>query len=177
MDKRIVIVALGNRDSGKSTTWYEFFGRVIRTGYKRISFNFREIEIFVKNSSFEEMGEDINEDVFVRNASFEEYGDDAKEYFDINNLPKIVFCSVQYTQKGIETINFFKEHQYYIYIQWLNPGCCDSTSYIDHLKFEESFKDFGEFHIESGKEKKERVLKIKAFIYNWIRQKKQLALG
>ena len=170
MDKKLAIIALGNRNSGKSNTWYEFFGRVIRTGYKKISFNKEETEIFVKNSSFEEMGDDIDEDVFVRNASFEEYGDDADGYFDIDNLPKIVFCSVQYKEKGIETINFFKDHQYYIYIQWLNPGCWDSKSYDDYLNFEESFKDFGEFHIENGKEKKERVLKIKEFIYNWIKK-------
>lgn len=169
--KKVVIIALGNRNSGKSNTWYEFFGRRIRTGYKKISLDNNDCRVFVKNSSFEETRTEIGEHVFVRNASFEEWGDEAKDFFIKNKLPSIIFCSVQYKEKGIETINFFKNQGYYLYIQWLNPGYKDNEKYDDHLNFEEKFKDFGEFNIVEGTEKENRVVKIKEFLVKWYRER------
>ena len=158
-----------NRNAGKSSTWYGLFVRVIRTGWKKLQINGEEIRSFVKNSSFEETGEEINEDVFVRNASFDEYGDEVDEYFGEDDLYDIIFCSVQYTEKGLRTINYFKDRGYFIYIQWLNPGYHDrNEKHEDVLEFEKTFGGYGEFHIVSGKEKVNRVRTIKEFLVKWI---------
>lgn len=119
---KLAIIILGNRNSGKSSTFYELFKRTIRTGWKRLQIEKDKLPLFIKNSSFEEMGPIINNEVFVRNASFEEWGNEAEEYLDANNLPSIILCAVQYTEKGLRTIEFFKKNGYYLYIQWLNPG-------------------------------------------------------
>ncbi len=120
---KIAVISLGNRNAGKSSTWYTIFRRVIRTGIKQLRINSRAHEVFVKNSSFEETDKEVEGffDVFVRNASFEEYGDEIEDFFDEDDLPNIIFCSVQYTEKGKKTITWFQEHGYYLYIQWLNP--------------------------------------------------------
>ena len=171
--KKVVIIALGKPNSGKSNTWYEIFKRTIRTGWKRLTLLNTELEIFVKNSSFEETKKEINIDVFIRNASFEEYGDEVIDFFDLDNLPKIIFCSVQYTEKGIRTINWFKDNGYYLYIQWLNPGYTHKVAYSDFLSFESKFKEFGEFHKISGKEKINRTTAIKRFLIKWITSNKK----
>jgi hypothetical protein len=137
---------------------------------KRLSINKEEIEVLLKNSSFEESGIDIEDylDVLLRNASFEEWGDDVEDYFDESNLPNIVLCSVQYIEKGMHTIQWFKDHGYHLYIQWLNPGFRDEEEYSDTLGFEKEFKAHGEFTKWSGKEKSERVATIRQFLYTWV---------
>jgi hypothetical protein len=167
--QKLAIIALGHRNAGKSNTWYEFFGRTIRSGVKRFTIDKEEVAALVRNSSFEESGIKI-EDYFeahVRNASFEEYGDDIEDYFDEENLPDMVFCSVQYVEKGITTINWLKEKGYHLYIQWLNPGF-HGEPYSDYLGFKEKFEPFGTFTICSGKEKASRVNDIKQFLYRWL---------
>lgn len=136
--KKLAVIALGNRNAGKSSTWYELFGRVIRSGWKTLQINNEEVRSFVKNSSFEETGQEITENVFVRNASFDEYGDDVEDYFGTDDLYNFVFCSVQYTEKGLRNIQYFKDNGYTLYIQWLNPGYHDrnDAKHIDVLGFE-----------------------------------------
>jgi hypothetical protein len=169
MDKtKLAIIILGNRNAGKSITFYELFGRVIRTGYKKIKISKEEVLLFVKNSSFEETDEDINEDVFVRNASFEEYGDEIEDFFDEKDLPRIVLCAVQYNSHGIDTINYFKDHGYYLHINWLNPGFYDGAEYADSLQFESIFSNSGKFLRVSGKAKEDRVIELKKVLANWI---------
>ncbi len=149
-NQKLVIIALGNKNSGKSNTWYEIFGRVIRTGWKKLILSEKEL------------------DIFVRNASFEEWGDNVEDVFNIDNMPSIVFCSVQYTEKGIKTINWFKDNGYYLYIQWLSPGYNDKKEYSDYLKFENEFGPHGLFVKCSGKEKVKRINEIKKFLEQWI---------
>jgi len=166
--RKLAIVALGNRNSGKSSTWYELFGRTIRTGVKRLSVADTKMLVHVRNSSFEEYGDEIEKyfEVFVRNASFEEYGDEVDEYFG-EHIPEIVFCSVQYKEKGIRTISWFRDHGYYIYIQWLNPGHRDAAEYTDDLNFESTFAPYGQFHKVSGKDRVDRIVAIREFLKNW----------
>ncbi len=169
--QKLAIIVLGKPNSGKSSTWYEIFKRTVRTGWKRLKLSNKELNVFLKNSSFEETGKDIHLNIFLRNASFEEYGDEITDFFDTDDLPKIVFCSVQYIEKGIETINWFKKNGYYLYIQWINPGYKHKNEeYPDKLKFEKTFKDYGEFHKVTGKEKVDRASKIKVFLSNWLSQ-------
>jgi hypothetical protein len=143
METKHAIIVLGKPNAGKSTTWYKLFGRVIRSGWKKLNFQNADVPVLVKNSSPEESGIEI--DVFVRNASFEEYGDEIEDYFDLNNLPRIIFCSVQYTDHGKETIDWFVQNNYKIYIQWLNQGYRDSKPYEDYLNFESEYKNKSHF--------------------------------
>lgn len=168
MKKKLAILILGNRNSGKSNTFYELFGKVIKTGHKKIRFDKHDIKLFLKNSSFEEMKQEITDEIFVRNSSFEEITDEAQNYFDENNLPKIILCAVQYKEKGIKTIEYFRDRGYYLYIQWLNPGFKDVEEYSDFFNFKEVFSEYGEFHKVSGKEKKIRTNQIKTFLLNFI---------
>ncbi|MBI1289200.1 MAG: hypothetical protein GC178_16660 [Flavobacteriales bacterium] len=167
--QKLAIIVLGKPNSGKSTTWYSLFGRTIRTGWKRLDIDGEEIEGFVKNSSFEEMGQEISMDVFVRNASFEEYGDEVETYFN-DGLPNVVFCSVQYIEKGVRTIEWFKNQGYFLYIQWLNPGYRLQIEYDDFLRMQERFEAYGRFQKVSGKESGvERVRDIRTFLASWVR--------
>jgi len=166
--QKLAIIVLGKPNSGKSQTWYEIFSRRIRSGWKKLKLGKTKAEIYEKNSSFEEMKQKINIDIFVRNASFEEYGDNVEDYFKGKKIPDIVFCSVQYIEKGIKTIDWFREQGYYLYIQWLNPGYKHKYASDDELKFKEKFESFGEFHERTGKEIKKRTNEIKNFLINWI---------
>ena len=170
-NQKLAIIILGNRNSGKSNTFYELFGRTIKTGWKQLQIDGKNLTLFVKNSSFEEMGEVIDKEVFVRNSSFEERKEEADKFFDKVGLPRIVLCAVQYKEKGLDTIEFFKRNGYYIYIQWLNPGFRDNIEYEDFLKFEERFSSSGQFHKVSGKEKTKRVEQIKQFLIGWMLNK------
>ena len=173
-NQKLAIIILGNRNSGKSNTFYELFGRTIKTGWKQLQIDGKNLTLFVKNSSFEEMGEVIDKEVFVRNSSFEERKEEADKFFDKVGLPRIVLCAVQYKEKGLDTIEFFKRNGYYIYIQWLNPGFRDNIEYEDFLKFEERFSSSGQFHKVSGKEKTKRVEQIKQFLIGWMLSKKDI---
>jgi len=172
--EKIAIIVLGRPNSGKSKTWYELFGRTIRTGFKRLQVGAQIVALFVKNGSFEEMGGDPEIEVFVRNASFEEYGDEIEDYFDEDNLPRIVFCSVQYAEKGLRTIQWFCDNGYQLHIQWLNPGYRHSTEYQDHLEFEKTFRQFGTFSVHSGKEVVNRTEEIRHRLTGWLAERSSL---
>lgn len=166
--KKLAVIALGKRNAGKSNTWYEIFGKKIRSGWKKLKLHNRKQYVYLQNASHEEANTEIEETLFVRNASFEEAGDEPENYFDSDNLPKIIFCSVQYVEKGIRTINWFKDNGYYLYIQWINPGFYGGKKYEDHLGFEKEFKPYGDFKKHTGKEKANRAKEIKEFVFDWL---------
>lgn len=165
---KLAVIALGRPNAGKSSTWYQLFGRTIRTGWKTLELASPE-QAFVQNSSFEETGKVISEEVFVRNASFEESGNEIEDYFNKDEgLPYLVFCSVQYIEKGKRTIKWFVDHGYQLYIQWINPGFRDTQDRVDYLDFEDTFRRYGRFEKRSGKEITERVEEIRSFVTKWI---------
>lgn len=166
--RKIAIIALGKRNAGKSNTWYQLFGKTIRSGLKKLRINNKELLTFVRNSSFEESGDEIENyfDVYVVNSSPEESGYEIEDYFEENNLPNMIFCSVQYVEHGIKTIDWFKKNNYFLYIQWLNPGFKDTSEYDDYLGFEKRFSSAGIFSKRSGKEMTLRVAEIRRFLEN-----------
>jgi len=55
MKNNLVIVIMGNRKSGKSTTWNTLFGRQVRTGKKKLYLtNYDYVEVFLVSGSPEE---------------------------------------------------------------------------------------------------------------------------
>lgn len=171
--QKIAIIALGKRNAGKSNTWYQIFGRKIRSGSKQLTFNGMKFKVEVKNGSFEETEDDIATyfNVFVINGSNEETGKQVEDHLDVDNLPTIVFCSVQYIKEGQKTIDWFRDHGYFLYIQWINPGYSHSA-YADYLEMEKRYSASGIFSQWSGKEKEDRATDILLFLCRWLRKNK-----
>lgn len=105
----IVISLLGHRNSGKSTTWNELFGRTVRTDsdIRRLYLNQNEyVEVLMVSGSPEERETHVGDIVG-------------------NQRPRIILCSFQYRQNVTTTIDFFLENNYSLYCQWINPGYSD----------------------------------------------------
>jgi GTPase SAR1 family protein len=102
---RLVIIVLGDQNSGKSTTWNVIVRSKKRskTGNNWIKFNNEEYsKCFLVYGSPEERKMNVSEIIL--------------------GTPQIVLCSTQYIGRAINTLKYFIENEYYIYCQWLNPG-------------------------------------------------------
>ncbi|EPG72514.1 hypothetical protein LEP1GSC058_0849 [Leptospira fainei serovar Hurstbridge str. BUT 6] len=157
MKEKLAIVLLGHQESGKSMTWINLFQSNVKTGkyIRDLKLNNEEyVNVFLKNGSFEEREEEIEDMSFL-----EEIG--------------ILLISVQYIEHGIKTIDYLIEKNFGIIIQWLNPGYKDSdVRYFDYLGLIDRFISKGvTIQIRNGKEDpSERVNEIKGFIYGWAKQ-------
>lgn len=108
---------LGNRNSGKSTTWNTLFGATVRTGQYP-----RNLKLY---------GEDCVK-VFLVSGSFEERNLYAGEILD-NQSCRIILCSAQYTEEVRKTLNYIMGNKFEIFVQWLNPGQSDPGECYDRL--------------------------------------------
>jgi hypothetical protein len=154
MDK-LLIAVLGYSNSGKSTTWNELFGRIVKTGV-------HEHQLYLNSTEY------VN--VFLVSGSPEERQKYVGDLITVNE-PRIVLCSMQYREDVRQTIDYFVEREYQIYCQWINPGYQDPNEY-------HQFDSLGVFNylqglnatvgIRNGKiDAKSRVQEIKEFIYGW----------
>jgi len=153
MNDRIVVSILGNRNSGKSTTWNRLFDGTVRTGVhiRRLYFNASEfIEVFLVSGSPEER------ETYVGDIIGQQ-------------TPRIILCSIQYRADVTQTIDYFLEHGYSIYTQWLNPGFSDSGRQLDPLALVPYLLDRGAvFSIRDGTLPPEpRVQELSDFLYGW----------
>lgn len=119
MKNNLVIGLLGHRNSGKSSTWNELFQRTVKTGteIRRLYLTkSKYIEVFLVSGSPEERYTYVGELI-----------GDLK--------PRIILCSMQYITDVSQTINFFVDNDYFLYIQWLNPGYNDQNEipHVDYL--------------------------------------------
>lgn len=151
---KLAVVVLGNRRSGKSTTWNTLFGRTVRTGSE-----IRDLEI--------QSGVSVS--VFLVSGSPEE----RKEYVgDIVGEAdtRIVLCSLQYTDSARESIRYFIENGYSLYVQWLNPGYSDSGVFADTLGFMPFLLYSGATLVirDATGDPARRVRKIREFIAGWL---------
>ena len=117
MNDKLVVAVLGNRNSGKSHTWNRLFGRIVKTGNKirrlPVSKN-RDVDVFLVSGSSEERHRYVGEIV-----------GECK--------PRIVLCSMQYRGDVTETIDYFVDNGYSIFVHWLNPGYSDLNVQEDKL--------------------------------------------
>jgi hypothetical protein len=156
MMNRLLIVVLGNRNSGKSRTWNALFEGTVKTGTKmrRLYLNKAQWvdEVFLVSGSPEER------DMPVEDLMPEE-------------LPRIVLCSAQYRAGVKDTFGYFFRHGYTVFVQWLNPGYSDQGSYADHLELREWLVDRGAlFCRRSGQDEPvHRVGEIKQQILGWAK--------
>lgn len=114
---RLFVSVLGQRNSGKSRTWNELFGKRVKSGTKPRKLMLddgRCVQVFLVTGSFEE-----------RNL----YAGDVLGDVDC----QIVLCSVQYVEAGRKTFNYAMENGFSVYAQWLNPGYGRQAKYLDDL--------------------------------------------
>lgn len=153
MGDRLFVAVLGNRNSGKSTTWNTLFGGTVRTGKHPRHLSLRPgecVEVFLVSGSFEE-----------RNL----YAGDVLE----DQGSRIILCSMQYTEEVAKTLNYAKEKGFDLYVQWLNPGFSDPGESWDRLGLVNRILDGPSvIAVRSGKlPPAGRVQEIREFIYGW----------
>ena len=155
MKNNLVIGLLGHRNSGKSTTWNELFGDRVRTGVnvRRLYLNVTEyIEVFLVSGSPEER------ETYVGNIIGEQ-------------IPRIILCSMQYVANVTTTIDFFVDNDYFLNIQWLNPGHHDQNdiAHSDYLGLANRILSLdAALSIRNGKENpRDRIREIRDYLYGW----------
>lgn len=153
MAERLLIAVLGNRNSGKSTTWNRLFNATVKTGkYERTLYlnAAQSVNVFLISGSPEE-----------REKEVEDLLPDA--------LPPIVLCSTQYRADVKDTYNYFFSNGYEVIIQWLNPGHSDKETYEDDLALQNYLLSKGAtLQIRDGKiDPTPRVKELRQFILGW----------
>ncbi|MDE0617223.1 MAG: hypothetical protein OXH87_06505 [Rhodospirillaceae bacterium] len=153
MSSRLLIGLLGSRNSGKSHTWNELFGEIVRTGKYP-----RKLQLL--------SGECV--EVFLVSGSFEERGKYAGDILGSQDC-RIVLCSLQYTEKVRETLSYLIDQDFHLYIQWLNPGYSDAARIGDELGIvDEILREESTLTIRDGRlDAHDRVHEIRQFIYGW----------
>ncbi len=150
---KLAVIVLGHSRSGKSKTWNTLFGRTVRTGTE-----IRELELT----------SELTIPVFVVSGSPEERRLYVGDIINEAN-PRIVLCSLQYTEGGRESIQFFIDNGYRLFVQWLNPGHSDEAVLPDSL----GFLPFLLYHgavvsIRDGQsEPNLRVREIRDYLFGW----------
>lgn len=153
MGDRLLVAVLGNRNSGKSTTWNRLFEATVKTGkYKRSLYLNRaqSVEVFLVSGSPEEREIEVGDIL-------------------IEPLPQIVLCSTQYREDVTETFNYFFAKGYEVFIQWLNPGHSDPEQYHDKLGFQGYLLYKGAtLQVRDGRvDPMPRVKELRQFILGW----------
>ncbi|EIC3239523.1 TPA: hypothetical protein IFZ24_000068 [Escherichia coli] len=153
MSDRLLIAVLGNRNSGKSTTWYKLFGQMVSTGKRE-----RPLHLNANQT--------VN--VFLINGSPQERKVDVIDILP-TPLPQIVLCSTQYREEVKETFDYFIQEGYEIFVQWLNPGYRDNDSYGDNLALKEYLLEKGAtVEIRDGTtDPAQRTDEIRQLILEW----------
>lgn len=158
MKDKLLVGVMGNPKSGKSFTWNELFGRVVQAGkYSRDLYLTKDeyVKVFLVSGSPEERG------IYV--------GDIIKD-----NNARIVLCSMQYPDAKNDTIDYFVNNGYFLFIHWLNPGFKDKGVKIDDQELvSDILKNESMFGIRSGEKEfiDSRVNEIKDFIYGWAKSR------
>lgn len=167
LKKKLLIAVLGHRNSGKSETWKKLFDEPnIRTAQKSL----RSLQIGPN-------GEYTN--VFLINGSPQERGKAVEEIIQVDYEPEIVLCSIQFKQDALDTLNHFKNNNYFIYLHWLNPGFNDSYEYPDSEGIIPEILKMGSIiGKRNGKiNADDRVLEIQNFIFDWANRNGLLMKG
>jgi hypothetical protein len=152
---KLLIGILGNASSGKTYTWNTLFGREVRTGknLRRLYFNETDyVNVFLVSRSPGKR----------RQAVSSILG---------KSRPDIVLCSLQYQHSLLDTLKFFRQNAYLMYIQWLNPGYADSNEvplFYDLEMINRILSDTAFLSVRNGKKSAEpRTEDILDFLYGW----------
>jgi hypothetical protein len=160
MDQKLMIGILGNVKSGKTHTWNLLFNkRSVKTSSKTRRLYFDE------NTWI---------DVFIISRSAQKRKMEVKSIMK-GKEPEIVLCSMQYARKLSQTLKYFVDNHYFMYIHWLNPGYKDAADIP--LFYDSDLVDYilsvpGMMGVRNGKEDATpRVREIRDFIYGWAKSR------
>lgn len=155
MSDRLFVSVLGNRNSGKSTTWNTLFERRVKTGKSN-----RKLQLY---------GGECCE-VFLVSGSPEERGDYAGDILADTNC-RIILCSTQYAEAVFDTYDFVIDEAFHIYVQWLNPGFQDAGSVPDKLGLVPRLLHHDAIlSMRDGKaDPNDRTEEIRQFIFGWAK--------
>ena len=156
---KLMIGILGATNAGKTYTWNSLFQRNVKTGKKlrKLYLNDKEyVNVFLVNGSPAERRKYVGDIITI-------------------DEPQIILCSLQYTKEVLETINYFIEHEYFLYIHWLNPGFKEVTEppifytlgVINQLLANNSVVGVRNAHDDIEL----RTSEIKDFIYGWAKSR------
>lgn len=112
-------------------------------------------------------------EVFLISGSNEERNQYADDVLNGKHA-RMVLCSMQYTDAVLDTIKYVEDEDFWIYVQWLNPGYSDlDQQYSDYLGIANRFLFNSEatLAVRSGKSDPptSRVRELKEFIYGWAK--------
>lgn len=158
MADHLLVAVLGNRHSGKSTTWNSLFDKTVKTGeYLR--------DLYLNRAQSVE--------VFLVSGSPEERELDIREILPEPPLPHIVLCSTQYRQDVTETFDYFFGKGYEVFVQWLNPGYRDGSAYQDGLALQDYLLGKGAtLQVRDGRiDPASRVRELRQFILGWAKHR------
>jgi 3',5'-cyclic AMP phosphodiesterase CpdA len=144
---------LGHRNAGKSHTWNTLFNETVKTGKHARMLELRPnecVEVFLISGSPEE-----------RNL----YAGDVLK----NQDARIVLCSMQYVEHVVDTFTYIFEEDFWVYVQWLNPGHSDDAAYPDYLGLGNRLMFSGAtITVRSGRDDAtSRIRELREFIYGW----------
>lgn len=154
MSKKLFIAVLGKQGAGKTTTWNTLFDAPpsVRTGKYVRPLDLRAgiVDVFLVTGSPEEREQYVGDIIVAPGA-------------------KIVLCSVQYCDEGIDTFQYARDHGFEIHTQWLNPGYGDTAMYPDELGFTTGLLNAGHtLSIRDGNgDTKQRIQEIRDKILGW----------
>jgi hypothetical protein len=152
MTDRLFVGVLGHRDAGKSRTWNELFKKTVKTGGASRMLELRPgecVEVFLISGSNEER--DL-------------YAGDVLE----NQRARIILCSMQYVEHVSDTLTYIDDKNFWVYVQWLNPGYRDKFEYPDYLGIGNRLLfNKATVAVRSGKKITSRVEELREAIYGW----------
>ena len=165
MSDLLLIAVLGNRYSGKSTTWNLLFDP---TGERRVITGTLLRRLYLNSAQYVE--------VFLISGSAEEIEIYVCEILPERD-PKIVLCSAQYIQDVWDTFDHFFARGYEVFVQWLNPGYRDSEVYQDNLGLLDFLLNNGAtLQMRDGRiDPALRVKEIRQFILGWAKYRDLIA--
>jgi hypothetical protein len=181
MSDRLFVAVIGERNSGKSTTWNTLFGRQVNTGKKSRSleiYSAESVDVRLISGSNEENKRNLSDvlpsaelDVFIISGSNEEKERYAQKVLE-NVDCRIVLCSVQYVEEAFErTWDYVFSEGFSIFAQWLNPGhqaaeTWDKLGLVNQLLAHDavvSIRDGREGDVRLNA----RVEEIRQYIHGW----------
>ncbi len=153
MPDRLLVSVLGNRHTGKTTTWHTLFGATVNTGK-------HERKLYLNTSQWVK--------VFLVSGSPEERNMPIGTMLG-GKLPQIVLCSTQYRSTVRATYGHFFRNDYEVFTQWLNPGHGEAAKYSDSLGLGGYLLDNGvTLQVRDGRvDPAGRVRELRQFILGW----------
>jgi len=158
MRDKLLVAVIGNKKVGKTFTWNTLFRRKVKSGPLGRS---RTHKLFLTESKSKYAN------VFLVSGSAEERKRGIGEIIG-DNESRIVLCSIQYVEGGFDTLRYFVDRDFSLFVHWLNPGHGED-------KYDDRFglvpwvlREGGMIGVRDGNaDAQERVREMRDIIHGW----------